>query len=143
MIINIFLCALKVLLKGWCYFSFNFKISKDINWHKKQTPCQINCLVKVLKTKDVWKICKNSYAKPPGAQTGQPAKLNLINLWIVFFCLGFLSRTFTIHRTAGEMGDCQALRNDEHLDISRAITAKVSNRTRTETFDSRALVANH
>ena len=41
------------------------------------------------------------------------------------------------------MGGCQARRNDEHLDISRAITAKVSNRTRTETFDSRALVANH
>ena len=24
--------------------------------------------------------------------------------WIFFFCLGFLSRTFTIHRTAGEEG---------------------------------------
>ena len=62
-----------------------------------------------------------------------------------FFCLGFLSRTFTIHRAAGEEGgrviSLTLLYHfhplHRHLDISRAITAQrshlhtASNRTRT------------
>ena len=51
---------------------------------------------------------------------------------VFFFCLGFLSRAFTIHRTAGEGGGY--LFNSSlplppaygHLDISQAITAESS-----------------
>ena len=62
-----------------------------------------------------------------------------------FFHLGFLSRTFTNHRTVGEGGGDFFLTPyyyfhplHRHLDISRAITAEngppqiASNRTRTE-----------
>ena len=51
---------------------------------------------------------------------------------LFFFYLGFLSRTFTIHRTAGEGGgylynSCLPLPPlQRHLDISREITAENS-----------------
>ena len=82
----------------------------------------------------------------------QPVKCNLITYdnirklatdFFFFFYLGFLSRTFTIHRTAGEGGGIyltplyhfHPLRG--HLDIGRTITAEsshlriASSRTRT------------
>ena len=69
-------------------------------------------------------------------------------LYIYFFYLGFCSRTFTNHRTAGE-GEGISLTPHyhfhplhRHLDISRAITAEssplhiASNRTRTRNLIS-------
>ena len=51
---------------------------------------------------------------------------------IFFFYLGFVSRTFTNHRTAGEGGGISLTPHydfhplNRHLDISRAITAESS-----------------
>ena len=72
-----------------------------------------------------------------------------------FFYLGFLSRTLTIHRTAGE-GEGLFFNSSlplppalQTMSISRAITAEIlplhiaSSRARTGTFGFRAQVANH
>ena len=74
---------------------------------------------------------------------------------IFFFYLGFLSRTLTIHRTAGE-GEGLFFNSSlplppalQTMSISRAITAEIlplhiaSSRARTGTFGFRAQVANH
>ena len=76
-----------------------------------------------------------------------------LHIFFLFFCLSFLSRTFTIHRTAGEGGGYISLtplynfhQLHRHLGISRAITAEssplyiASSRTR---IWNRAQVANH
>ena len=60
-----------------------------------------------------------------------PALIQIITVYI-FLGLGFLSRTFTIHRTAGE-GEAISLNPlhyfhslHRHLDISQVITAESS-----------------
>ena len=82
----------------------------------------------------------------------------LIFLGFSFFCyLGFLSWTFTIHRTAGEWEAISlspfyyfhALHRHRHLDISQASTAAslplhiASSQTRTRNFGFQVQVANH
>ena len=60
-------------------------------------------------------------------------------LLYIFFCLGFHSQTFTNHRTAGEEGGHFFKSSlplpplHRHLDISRAITAESSPRSRAQT----------
>ena len=51
------------------------------------------------------------------------------DVFLFFFCLDFLSRTFTIHRTEGGGGGYlfnSSLPLHGHLDISRAIAAESS-----------------
>ena len=80
--------------------------------------------------------CLGYHSLPPSVEcqpsANQPNIQRICNIFFFFFYLGFLSRTFTIHGTAGEGGGY--LFNSSlplpplhrHSDISRAITAESS-----------------
>ena len=95
----VFLNSFPIAFPSFSSFSCNFMPSMEWNPVKN---LHINSLYqKICFQASSWQLClTQSFLK--SFQTGEPEQVLLLFIYLFFSYLGFLSRTFMIHRTAGE-----------------------------------------